>query len=96
MNESTVLFEIDGMELLAMPAGGPRGARLSLRVGDKDDEREVVLLEGQAKRLHLAIRQWIRRQKSLRGDTPRGERAFELLDRQYRRPRSSAGAEAAS
>lgn len=47
---------------------GPRGNRVCLTIG----EASLELLEGQARQLHLALRKWVRVQKSLRGDTPRG------------------------
>jgi hypothetical protein len=94
MNEPVTLYETDELRVVALPADGPRGAKLELEI--RDDEGATVagtfLLEGQARKLHLMIRQWIRRQKSLRGDTPRGVRSFEISDRQYRRPRAAARA----
>lgn len=56
---------------------GPRGNRVRLRVGEmcpncKHELPPADLLEGPARQLHLKIRGWVRHQKALRGDTPRG------------------------
>ncbi len=89
----TRLFETPSMAVNALPAdGGPRGARVEIVIGGDNEVVSAVLLEGQARALHLALRQWIRQQKSLRGDTPRGVRKFEIRDRQYRTPRRPAEA----
>lgn len=50
------------------------GARVRIAVDGRDQE----LPEGLARKLHLALRDFVRRQKRARGDTPRGRRQLAL------------------
>lgn len=87
-----VIFDAAGLKLLVLPDDGPRGAKLRVEVADGEIPE---LLEGQARALHLAVRQWIRYRKSLRGETPRGVRGYEIRVKQYRAPRAAAAAKSA-
>jgi hypothetical protein len=103
MNEST-LFEYKNavgvtLRLVAVPCDGPRGNRLRAEIteagaaGEQPIALSIDLLEGPARQLHLAARAWVRKQKELRGDTPRGQRKF--LQRQLStraRPAETASA----
>jgi len=77
MKPGQVLFEVKlpdqlPMRLVTIPFDTPRGNRIQLEVGD----RATTLIEGHAKQLGLALRRWVKAQKFLRGDTPRGRRAL--------------------
>lgn len=64
-------FQLAGearVQLVTVPYDGPRGNRVQLMIGDTPAQ----LPEGPARQLHLALRKWVRVQKKLRGDTPRG------------------------
>jgi hypothetical protein len=94
MNEST-LWEYSNphskLRVVAVPAAGPRGNMLRVEM----DGPAPLLTEGPARQLHLAIRAWVRRQRELRGDTPRGRR--KMLERQLQNAgmaRPAAAAEA--
>lgn len=72
------MSEIFRWELLTVterPPRGQLGVSVVLEVGGRAQE----LPEGVARKLHLALRDFVRRQKRARGDTPRGRR--QLLER---------------
>lgn len=81
MSTSDVIFDAAGLIVTADPGDGPRGGRLTFKPTVPDVAPR--LLEGEAKQLHLAIRKWIRFQKALRGDTPRGRAKVEERRAQY-------------
>jgi hypothetical protein len=93
MNETT-LFEVKMVEhtlrAVAVPAGGPRGDRLRIEV----DGNSIDLIEGHARQLHLAMRAWVRKQKELRGDTPRGQRKFLQRQLQYAQAKTASATSA--
>lgn len=60
-HETLTVEDVTGMKLVRISVAG----------------HEHYLAERQARDLHLAIRAWVRRQKRLRGETPRG--AAELI-----------------
>ncbi|TBR23099.1 hypothetical protein EPO15_06670 [bacterium] len=70
MNE---LFNWDLLTVTERSPRGGQGATVVLDVGG----RPVELPEGVARKLHLALRDFVRRQKRARGDTPRGRRQLE-------------------
>lgn len=83
-------------KLVAVPCDGPRGNRLRLLVtelgapGEQPITLGVDLSEGPGRQLHLAARGWVRRQKELRGDTPRGQRKHLQRQLQYAEARAAA------
>jgi hypothetical protein len=104
MNEST-LFEYKNavgvtLRLVAVPCDGPRGNRLRAEIteagaaGEQPIALSIDLLEGPARQLHLAARAWVRKQKELRGDTPRGQKKF--LQRQLKYSSAPGGTPAGS
>lgn len=60
------------LSLVTLPYDTPRGNRVELELRSEHCTLRVLLLEGHARQLGLALRKWVRVQKSLRGDTPRG------------------------
>lgn len=96
MNNETPVYNARTLAVVGDPADGPRGARLRLRIHPADPDKraandganyvEEVLLEGEARRLHLAIRNWIRQRKALRGDTARGRARHDAKKAAYAAP----------
>lgn len=79
MKPGLVLFDVQlegepRVRLESIAYDGPRGNRVRLTITDAPLQPglSAELLEGPARQLHLALRAWVRRQKALRGDTPRG------------------------
>ena len=69
----TVIYQSGRLKVVEEGAFSARGARVVVRIGQESEE----LLEGPARHLHLALRGFVRKQKWLRGDTPRGRNYVE-------------------
>ncbi len=67
---SAELFRFGTLVVTEHPAEGRRGAVTRISVAGHAEE----LPEGLSRRLHLVLRDFVRRQNRARGDTPRGRR----------------------